>query len=176
MISNSDEFTIDLISNHSMEIFNENIIASFWNQLSQPIHLQGEWHVALTSLSFPANINNVNSGEIVVYKDSMTDQNESSNRSGQLRKIQTGFYNSWEDLVSEIVRIAKLQKFDRKFDMITQKLTLTFGRNEGLSFQGNEIPSILGFKGTPDPSHSGFVHIGNKKNVENEIQTLLTDI
>ena len=124
MSSNSDEFTIDLISNASMEIFNENTIAS----------LQGERQVALTSLSFPSNINNVNSGEIVVYKDSMTDQIESSNRSGQLRKIRTGFYNSWEDLVSEIVRIAKLKRFDRKFDMITQKLTLAFGRNEGLPF------------------------------------------
>ena len=167
MSSNSDEFTIDLISNASIKIFNENTIASFRNQLSQPIHLQGEWQVALTSLSFPSNINNVDSAEIVVYKASMTDQIESNNRSGQLRKIRAGIYNSWEDLVSEIVRITKLKHFDRKFDVITQKLTLTFGKNEGLSFQDNEIPSILAFKGLPDPSHSGFVHIGYKKNVEN---------
>ena len=58
---NSDEFTIDLISNTSKEIFNENTIASFWNQLSQPIRLQGEMQVALTSLSSPSNVNNVNS-------------------------------------------------------------------------------------------------------------------
>ena len=143
-------------------------MASVRNQLLQPIHLQGEWQVALTSLSFPSNINNVSSGEIVVYKNSMTNPNESSNRSGQLRKIWTGIYNSWEDLVSEIVRIAKLKQFDRKFDMITQKLLLTFGENEGLSFQDDEIPSILGFKGTPDPAHNGFVHIGYKTNFENE--------
>ena len=166
MISNSNEFTIDLLSNASMDVFNENTMALFRNQLSQPIHLQGEWQVALTSLSFPSNINNVNSGEIVVYKNSMTDPNESSNRSGQLRKIRTGIYNSWEDLVSEIVRIARLKQFDRKFDKITQKLVLTFGENEGLSFQDNEIPSILGFKGTPDPAHNGFVHIGYKRNFE----------
>ena len=66
MSSNSDEFTIDLISNASMEIFNDNTLASFRNQFSQPIQLQGEWQVALTSLSFPTNINNVNSGQIVV--------------------------------------------------------------------------------------------------------------
>ena len=95
----------------------------------------------------------------------MTDPNESSNRSRQLRKIRTGIYNSREDLVSDIVRIAK--QFDRKFDMITQKLVLTFGENEGLSFQDNEIPSILGFKWTPDPAHNGFVHIGYKTNLEN---------
>ena len=167
MISNSNEFTIDLLSNASMDVFNENTMAAFRNQLSQPIHLQGEWQVALTSLSFPSNINNVNSGEIVVYKNSMTDPNESGNRSGQLRKIRTGIYNSWEDLVSEIVRIAELKQFNRKSDKITQKLVLTFGENEGLSFQDNEIPSILGFKGTPDPAHNGFVHIGYKTNLEN---------
>ena len=166
MISNSNEFTIDLLSNASMDVFNENTMAAFRNQLSQPIHLHGEWQVPLTSLSFPSNINNVNSGEIVVYKNSMTDPNESSNRSGQLRKLRTGIYNSWEDLVSEIVRIAKLKQFDRKFDMITQKLVLTFGENEGLSFQDNETPSILDFKGTPDPAHNGFVHIGYKTNLE----------
>ena len=44
---------------------------------------------------------------------------------------------------------------------------LTFGENEGLSFQDNEIPSILGFKGTPDHAHNGFVHIGYKTNLEN---------
>ena len=167
MISNSSEFTIDLLSNASMDVFNGNTMASFRNQLSQPIHLQGEWQVALTSLSFPSNIKNVNSGEIVVYKNSMSNPNESSNRSGQLRKIRTGIYNSWEDIVSDIVRIAKLKQFDRKFDMITQKLVLTFGKNEGLSFQDDEIPSILGFKGTPDPAHNGFVHIGYKTNFEN---------
>ena len=167
MSSNSDEFTIDLISNASMETFNENTMASFRNQLSQPIQLQGEWQVALTSLSFPSKINNVNSGEIVVYTNPRTETDESRNQSGQNRKIRTGIYNSWENLVTEIVRIASLKQFDRRFDKVTQKLTLTFGKNEGLSFQDNEIPSILGFKGTPDPSHSGFVHIGYIKNVEN---------
>ena len=44
---------------------------------------------------------------------------------------------------------------------------LTFGENEGLSFQDNEIPSILGFKGTPDPAHNGFVHIRYKTSLEN---------
>ena len=44
---------------------------------------------------------------------------------------------------------------------------LTFGENEGLSFQDNKIPCILGFKGTPDPAHNGFVHIGYKTNLEN---------
>ena len=151
MISNSNEFTIDLLSNASMNVFNENTIASFRNQLSKPIYLQGEWQVALTSLSLPSNINNVDSGEIVVYSKSSAELDASIKQSVQLRKIGTGIYNSWEDLVSEIDRIAKLEQFYRRFDKVTQKLKFTFGKNEGWSFQDNDIPSILGFKETPEP-------------------------
>ena len=46
---------------------------------------------------------------------------------------------------------------------------LTFGENEGLSFQDDEISSIHGFKGTADSVHNGFVHIGYKTNFENGI-------
>ena len=87
MSSNSDEFTIDLISNASMEIFSENTMASIRNQLSHPIQLQGEWQVALTSLSFPSNINNVNSGEIVVYTNSRTETDESRNHQDKTEKF-----------------------------------------------------------------------------------------
>ena len=51
--------------------------------------------------------------------------------------------------------------------MITQKILLSFGENEGLSFQEDEIPSIFGFKGTPNPAHNGFVHIGYRKDLIN---------
>ena len=39
---------------------------------------------------------------------------------------------------------------------------MTFGKNEGISLQGKEIPSILGFQGKPDPTHEGLYHIGYK--------------
>ena len=59
----------------------------------------------------------------------------------------------------KIVRLAKLKEFDLGFDKVTQKLTLTFGKNEGFSFQDNESPSVLGFKKTPDPSLKEFATI-----------------
>ena len=64
------EFTIDLISNASMGIFTNNTMAQFRNQLAQPLQLGGDWQVALASISFPSNINNVNSAEIVAYVSS----------------------------------------------------------------------------------------------------------
>ena len=69
-MSINKEFTIDLISNASMGIFTNNTMAKFRNQLAQPLQLDGDWQVALASISFPSNINNVNSAEIVAYVSS----------------------------------------------------------------------------------------------------------
>ena len=64
------EFTIDLILNASMRIFTNNTMADFRNQLAQPLQLDGDWQVALASISFPSNINNVNPAKIVAYVSS----------------------------------------------------------------------------------------------------------
>ena len=45
---------------------------------------------------------------------------------------------------------------------ITHKLVLQFGANEGFSFENEEVPSKLGFKGIKDNSHDGYIHIGYK--------------
>ena len=64
--------------------------------------------------------------------------------------------------MEEIFRIAQLKQFDYDFDTVTQNLVLKFGFNEGLSFEDEEVSRILGFKGTQDISHHGFIHIGYK--------------
>ena len=103
------EFTIDLISNTSMEVFGENTMAKFCNQLAQPLTLDGEWQVALSSISFPSNINNVNSNGLVVYKNSGAELDASNNRSGHLRKIRKGIYSSLDQLMDELRRIAQFK-------------------------------------------------------------------
>ena len=55
-----------------------------------------------------------------------------------------------------------MKNFDYDFDTVTQKLVLKFGPNEGLSFEDEEFPSILGFKGIRHISNPGFIHIGYK--------------
>ena len=42
---------------------------------------------------------------------------------------------------------------------------MKFGPSEGLSFEDEEVPSILGFNGTKDTSHHGFIHIGYKSEI-----------
>ena len=161
-LTSNEEFTLDLISNASIKNFRENTVVSFRNQVSQPIQLEGQWKVALRSISFPSRIKNVDSAEIIVYIDSGSQLDASHHRSGPIRKIRKGIYKSWQDLFQEIRRVALLTQFYYKFDFITGKLILTFGKNERISFQVEEIPSILGFQAKPDPTNDGFHHIGYK--------------
>ena len=86
----------------------------------------------------------------------------SNNRSGHLRKIHKGIYSSLDQLMDEIRRIAQFKQFDFTFDKITHKLVLQFGANEGFSFENEEVPSTLGFKGIKDNSHDEYIHIGYK--------------
>ena len=96
------EFTIDLISNASMGTFINNATAKFPNQLAQPLQLDGDWQVALASISFQSNINNVNSAERVAYVSSGAELDASHNRTGKLRRVRRGIYYSSEELLKEI--------------------------------------------------------------------------
>ena len=157
-----EEFTIDSISNASMGISTNNTMPKFRNQLAQPLQLDGDWQVALASILFRSNFNNLNSAEIVAYVNSGAELEASHKGTGQLRRIRQGIYNSSEELLEEMLRIAQLKQFEYDYDTVTQKLALKFGSNENLSFEDKEIPSILGFKGTKFNSHHGFIHIGYK--------------
>ena len=133
-------------------------MAKFRNLLAQPLQLDKDWQLALASISFPSNINNVNSAEIVAYVSSGAELDASHNRIGQLRIIRKGVYNSSEELLEKFFLIAQLKNIDYEYDTVTQKLVLKFGLNEGLSFEDEEVPSILDFKGTKDISNPGFIH------------------
>ena len=111
-MTNHREFTIDMISNASMGIFTNNTIAKFRNQLAKPLQLDGNWQVAVASISFPSNIINVNSAKIVAYVSSGAELDASLTRTGQLRRIRKGTYNSSEELLEAIFRIAQLKQFD----------------------------------------------------------------
>lgn len=46
-------FTIDLVSNGSTNIFHDNTLSKFQNQVDPPLDLEGEWEVSLTEIYFP---------------------------------------------------------------------------------------------------------------------------
>ena len=108
-------FKIDLILAASMCIFTNNTMIKFRIKLAQPSQLDGDWQVALASISFPSNINNVNSPKIGAYASSGAELDVSINCTGQLRRIGKVIYNSLEELLVEIFRIAQLKQIDFDF-------------------------------------------------------------
>ena len=54
-----EEFEVHLLSTASMNVFPDNTLASFKNQLPQNVSLEGDWRVALSEVIFASNINNV---------------------------------------------------------------------------------------------------------------------
>ena len=62
-----DKFTVHVISSASMEIFDQNTLASFRNFFNDEIHLSGDWRVALSEIIFPTNIQHVVNGYLIAY-------------------------------------------------------------------------------------------------------------
>ena len=73
---------------------------------------------------------------------------------GERAIIGTGSYENRDHLLRSLKTATGLPHFDYQFNKING-----VGKNEGITFPDNEIPSILGFNGIHDGS--GY-HIGYK--------------
>ena len=62
-----DEFDIFLESAGSMNKYSGNTMAAFRNLLAHPIHLEGDWRVALAGLIFPNSIKNISTTDFLIY-------------------------------------------------------------------------------------------------------------
>lgn len=178
-----EEFTIDLISSASLDIFPQNTFSSFTNQLSRVIELEGEWVVGLLSIAFPSKIKNVTSTLIRQYTKSQLDLAEvnaedEASVSGQpykalgfndledtrlpggtIAKMKSGFYEQPVEIIAEISRVVSLEKFEVQIDKVTGFAVMEFGRGEGISFEDPQVVSIFGFKPWFDSKHQMY-HIG----------------
>ena len=162
----NNQFTVHLVSNASMDIFRENTMASFRNQLAGPLELTGSWQVALESIIFPTSIKNVTSVKIKEYPDDgyITDSISKVDEKKTKREIPAGIYKNVFDLLNAVVQDTTLQRFEYIIDPVTDKLTLKFAAREGISFEDEEIPSILGFKLPRD--FIGYRHVGYKMDTQ----------
>ena len=61
-----DEFMVHVTSSASMEIFDQNTLASFRNFFNDEIQLSGDWRVALSKIFFQTKIQHVNA-DLIAY-------------------------------------------------------------------------------------------------------------
>ena len=119
----NNQFTVHLVSNASMDIFRENTMASFRNQLAGPLELTGSWQVALESIIFPTSIKNVTSVKIKEYPDDgyITDSISKVDEKKTKREIPAGIYKNVFDLLNAVVQDTTLQRFEYIIDPLQTK-------------------------------------------------------
>ena len=84
----------------------------------------------------------------------------------------TGNFDTVAQLLFTIKRTVGLPNFSFREIKSTGKYEILFGKNEGITFPSEEIPSIVGFTGIPD-KHG--VHIGYKMNTATSNKLMKSD-
>ena len=84
-----DEFKVHLLSTASVEIFGDNTMAAFKNQLPQNISLDGDWRVALSEIIFPSEIKNVYTDFFYYVHTTKKDENEENDDKKDKKNIKT---------------------------------------------------------------------------------------
>ena len=162
-----NEFTVHLVSSTSMNLFPQKTLSSFKNYFNEEINLEGDWRVALSEIIFEAKINQVNKSDLEIfssdglklYEKNIPFDAISRPHGGEKAIIRIGSYENRDHLFRSLKIATVLPHFDYQYNKINGILFLFFGKNEGITFPHNEIPSILGFNGIHDGS--GY-HIGYK--------------
>ena len=172
-----DEFTVDVISRASMEIFDQNRLASFWYIFNNEVQLSGNWRVALSEIMFLIKIQHDMNGDLIAYslkgyEDSQKSSSDANVISGHYSRekfsIMTGNLDTVAQLLFTIKRTVGLPSFLFREIKSTGKYEILFGKNVGITFHSEEIFSIVGFTGLPD-KHD--VHIGYKMNTVKSDET-----
>ena len=173
-----DNFEVYLVSNGSMQLYPNNTLASFTNHLSEPLQLDGNWRVSLSSISIPTAVKNISNGDFIGFNGvSGEEWRISGDEDGlatvmELYSIKTGIYPSVNDLLLALEKSSGVKIMDEAtIDPIDGKLLIMFKSLEGFTFPNNEIPNILGIVAKTDYINSGYtgMHIGfkNQRNFEN---------
>lgn len=105
---NNNNFFLTLMSNSSLNYYNDNKTSGFTVHLPQKIQLTGDWVVALAELHYPYNFFNVTVGENLIFVEYnlKNDQAEELNILEQIEykemSISQGFYKNIACLVNAV--------------------------------------------------------------------------
>jgi len=98
-----EQFTINLSSNASLNVYKSNTLASFRTILSSPLELEGNWEVGVTEMTYPRQIYNI--------RDSCFDFYYHGKKSWVKEcEIGKGIYHSVDDLLEKVIRAIHLKR------------------------------------------------------------------
>ena len=115
--------------------------------------------MALSELIFPTKIEHLVSGDLAAF--SLRGYEEWQNRatwanvisrpySGEELAFMAGTYYTVAQILATIQRKVGLPNFSFREINSSGKYEIIFGKYEGITFPGKQMPSIIGFKGVPE--------------------------
>ena len=146
--SRNNHFTVNLISNASLNFYPNNKLSSFRTVLPlvNGLELEGAWEVALSEIVFPTMMKNVTDGGYFQFR------NKQSDNVLPPMGIGNGIYRSVKDLLDAMLKPAQEYFAQQPFlwqytiDPTNQKLSIEL--NSGTSFLhfiSSDIANILGY-------------------------------
>ena len=87
-----ESFTIDLVSDASAQLFQDNTLSSFTNFLPEQLNLEGQWEVAISEISYPSKNQTVAEGKSMFFDKKLS-------KSSEFYYLEPGLYPSITDIV-----------------------------------------------------------------------------
>ena len=87
-----ESFTIELVSNAPVQLFQDNTLSSLLNFLPEQLNLDGQWEVAISEISYPSKYQNVTEGKFMFFCKKLS-------KSSEFYNLEPGLYPSITDIV-----------------------------------------------------------------------------
>ena len=139
-----DSFTIDLVSNASLQLFPNNTLSSFTYFLPEQVNLDGQWEVAICEIFYPSMYQNVTERKFMFYDEKLS-------KSTEAYYLEPGLYSSITDIVEAMSTIIQQRNNHRdtcitiKVSKVTQKVKVNLANEEtSLAIFSTDLAHIFG--------------------------------
>ena len=150
-------FTINLVSNASMQVFAENTMAEFTTLLPHRIELAaGDWEVALLEASWPVKVKNITSASFTFSQFDKTTKTPTRPQHNQT--IPDGYYPNVDILMTKLLQTVYKRNDQNypvswKVDLVSEKIEIYFNSQEIgdqflLLFKSSDLSNTLGITNT----------------------------
>ena len=110
-----ESFTIELVSNASWELFQDNTLSSCTNFLPEQVNLEGQWEVAISKISKPSMYQNITEGKFKFFDQKLS-------KSTSIYSIEAGLCTSITD-IAEAMNTLIQERNNHKEICITVKVS-----------------------------------------------------
>ena len=139
-----DSFTKEVVSNASGELFPDNTLSSFTNFLPEQVHLEGQWEVAISEMTYRSMYQIITEGKIQFFDEKLS-------KSLSTYNMEPGLYTSITEIVEAMNKLIHERNNHNetcitvKVSRRTQKVVIMLANdNSGLAFCSTDLGHIFG--------------------------------